>query len=183
VIWTKPGIRTALRWWLRLGQIVREALKFLAVGSLGYVTDVGIFNILMFAGGEGPLNDKPLTAKTISMVSATVVTYAGNRLWTFRHRERSGVAREYTLFFLLNGVGLLIGLACLGTSRYVLHLDGPVADNISANVIGVGLASLFRFVTYRRWVFREIRGELAASDPHGTVAEIPESHSSPSPRG
>lgn len=158
---------------MSLGQIVREALKFLAVGGFGFITDVGLFNLLMYSGGDGPLNDKPLTAKTISMVAATIVTYAGNRLWTFRHRERSGVAREYTLFFLLNGVGLLIGLACLATSRYMLGLEGPLADNISANVIGVGLASMFRFFTYRRWVFREVRDELAASAADGAVVHLP----------
>jgi putative flippase GtrA len=57
------------------------------------------------------------------------------------------------LFFLLNGVGLGIALACLGFSRYVLGLSGPLADNLAANVIGLALGTLFRFWSYRRWVF------------------------------
>ena len=69
-----------------------------------------MFNALLYAGGDGPLNHKPLTAKTISVVAATLVTYTGNRVWTFRHRARTGFAREYVLFFLLNGVGLGIAL-------------------------------------------------------------------------
>jgi putative flippase GtrA len=147
--------RVGLRLWHGLHQLIRESLKFLAVGGVGLVVDLLVFNALLYAGGDGPLNHKPLTAKTISVVVATLVTYAGNRAWTFRHRARTGFAREYGLFFLLNGVGLGIALCCLGISRYVLGLSGPLADNVAANVIGLGLGTLFRFWSYRRWVFRD----------------------------
>lgn len=146
-------VGAALRVWYRLHQLVREGLKFVAVGGIGFVFDLIIFNFLLFSGGEGPLHDQPLLAKTIAVVVATGVTYTGNRLWTFRHRARTGVAREYALFFLLNGVGLGIALACLAFSRYVLHLSGPLADNVAANVVGLVLGTLFRFWSYRTWVF------------------------------
>lgn len=146
-------VRASFRVWYGLHQLIRESLKFLTVGGVGFVVDLVVFNALLFAGGDGPLNHKPLTAKTISVVAATLVTYTGNRVWTFRHRARTGFAREYGLFFLLNGVGLAIALCCLGISRYVLELSGPVADNVAANVIGLGLGTLFRFWSYRRWVF------------------------------
>ena len=89
--------------------------------------------------GEGVLFDKPITAKIISVVVATMVTYAGNRTWTWRHRERSGVLREYSLFFLLNGVGLAITVLPLAISHYVLGLTSPLADNIAANVVGLAM--------------------------------------------
>jgi putative flippase GtrA len=139
--------------WYRLHTVVREGAKFLTVGGAGYVVDISVFNILLYAGGQGPLYDRPLTAKTMSVVVATLVTYAGNRFWTFRHRGRTGYAREYALFFLLNAVGLAIALACLAFSRYVLDLSGPIADNVAANVVGMALATSFRFWSYRRWVF------------------------------
>jgi putative flippase GtrA len=41
----------------------------------------------------------------------------------------------------------------MALSRYALGLDGVVADNVSGNIIGVGLALVFRFWAYRRWVF------------------------------
>lgn len=138
----------------RFRHLVHEGLKFLAVGGLGYLVDVGVFNLLMYAGDDGGvLSHRPLTAKVISVVVATLVTYAGNRTWTFSNRARTGVAREYILFVILNAVGLVITAAPLAVSRYVLDLSGPVADNLAANVVGWGLASLFRFWSYRRWVF------------------------------
>ena len=145
-----------------LSSLVREIAKFGVVGMLAFVIDVGLFNLLMFAGGSGPLNDKPLTAKVISVVAATTFAYFGNRFWTFRHRARTNMGREYVLFFVLNGIAMLIALACLWFSHYALGLDSALADNISANVIGLVLGTLFRFWSYRKWVFPAIPAGDAA---------------------
>jgi putative flippase GtrA len=150
---------TAVPWtralWGRVEQLVREVAKFGVVGLIALVIDVGLFNLLRFAGGEGPLFDKPLTAKVVSVVVATTFAYFGNRYWTFRHRGRTSFGREYLLFFVLNGVGLLISVSCLWFSHYALGLTSPLADNISANVVGLALGTMFRFWSYRRWVFPE----------------------------
>lgn len=147
----------------RVENLVHEVMKFGIVGSFAFVIDVGLFNLLRYAGGEGPLHDRPLTAKTISVVVATTFAYFANRHWTYRHRARSGLAREYVLFFAFNGIGLGIALACLGFTHYVLGLTSPLADNISANVIGMGLATVFRFLAYRTWVFRALDEPVEAS--------------------
>jgi putative flippase GtrA len=154
-------VRPLLAAYYRLGHLVRELMKFGVVGGFAFLVDIGLFNVLLHA------TDKPLTSKTISAVVATTVAYIGNRHWTFRRRERSGVRREYTLFFLLNGVGLVIALACLAISHYLLDFTGRLADNIAANGVGLALATTFRFWSYRRWVFRELVPEAAVSeDPH-----------------
>lgn len=158
-----PGTRLIVRGYrylqTTLGDLYREIAKFGLVGLSALVVDIGLFNILRFAGGEGPLFDKPLTAKIISVAVATTVAYAGNRFWTFRHRGRTHMAREYLMFFALNGVAMLIAVGCLWFSHYVLMLDTPLADNISANVVGLGLGTLFRFWSYRKWVFPAIPDE------------------------
>jgi len=142
--------------------LVHEVAKFGLVGLLGMIVDLPIYNWLVFdnpwvvgSTGHGMLHDRPVTAKFISVTVATVATYLGNRHWTWRHRERTGLHREYVLFFVLNGIGLLIAAGCLGFSRYVLDFHNALADNISANVVGLGLGTLFRFWSYRKWVFRE----------------------------
>ena len=99
--------------------------------------------------------DKPLTAKVVSVAVATTFAYFGNRYWTFRHRGRTSFGREYLLFFVLNGVGMAISVSCLWISHYLLGFTSALADNISANVIGLALGTLFRFWSYRRWVFPE----------------------------
>ena len=54
-------------------------------------------------------------------------------------------------------------LGCLWVTHSWLGSYWPVltsrlADNISGNIIGIGLATLFRFWAYRRFVFRQARG-------------------------
>ena len=150
------ALRLLLAAYYRLSSLVRELLKFGVVGAVAFVVDVGLFNLVLFA------SDKPLTSKTVSTVTATTVAYVGNRYWTFRKRSRSGVRREYALFFLLNGVGLAIALTCLFVSHYVLGFTSPLADNIAANGVGLALGTVFRFWSYRRWVFPELLPEAAA---------------------
>lgn len=136
-----------------LTNIRKELGKFGVIGLAAYVIDLTVFNLLRFAGGEGPLFDKPLTAKVISVLVATTFAYFGNRLWTFRDRTRSSFRREYTLFFVFNAVGMVISLSCLWISHYLLGFESALADNISANVIGLVLGTIFRFWGYHNWVF------------------------------
>ena len=133
--------------------LVTRLAKFGVVGGVAYVIDVTVFNVLRFAG-PGLLEHKPLTAKGISVAVATMVTYAGNRHWTWVDRARSGARREVTLFFALNGVGMVIAVAILAVSHYVLGLRSPLEDNISGNVVGLVAGMIFRFWSYRRFVFR-----------------------------
>jgi putative flippase GtrA len=144
----------------RFGALVRELSKFGTVGGIAFAIDLAIFNVLLQAGFE------TLLAKTISTVLATTVAFFGNRFWTWRHREHTHMARQYTLFFLLNGVGLGIGLTCLAISHYALgaiwpEFQTPLADNISGQFVGTAVGTLFRFWSYRRFVF----GDAVVPDP------------------
>ena len=148
-----PGAATAerVRAWESLG---REASGFAAVGTFALTVDIGGYNALVHLGGNGWLGDQPLLAKFLSVTAATTLAYLGNRHWTYRDRPRGRFAREYSLFVALSAVGLTIALACLAVSRYLLGLTSALADNVAANVIGLVLGSLFRFASYRRYVFR-----------------------------
>jgi putative flippase GtrA len=134
-----------------------EVAKFGAIGLIAYVIDVGIFNLLL----HGALSSKPLTAKVASAIVATTFAYFGNRFWTFRDRAHTSYRREFILFVALNGVGIAIGLVCLATSHYLLKFTSPLADNISGNGFGLLLGTLFRFWSYRKWVFLAQEPELA----------------------
>jgi putative flippase GtrA len=144
----------------RFGALVRELSKFGTVGGIAFAIDLAIFNVLLQAGFES------LLAKTCSTVLATTVAFVGNRFWTWRHRGHANMARQYTLFFLLNAVGLGIGLACLAISHYGLgafwpEFQSPLADNISGQFVGTAVGTLFRFWSYRRFVF----GDTVVPEP------------------
>jgi putative flippase GtrA len=134
--------------------LLSYALKFGVVGVLGLVVDVTVFNLLRVGGlGGEHLLSGPLGAKAVAVAAATVVTWFGNRYWTFREHRRANYLLELAEFSVVAVAGMLVNLLPLYISHYVLGLDDLVADNISANVVGLLLATGFRFVLYRYWVF------------------------------
>lgn len=137
----------------RFQHLFHELGKFGTVGGVAFVVDAAIFNTLY------AMRVEILTAGAVSTVVAATVAFLGNRFWTWRHRERSGLHREYVLYFLFNGVGLAIAVACLAVSRYGLGQIWPVlqtqlADNVAKLGVGTALGTTFRFWSYRRFVFR-----------------------------
>ncbi len=156
----------------RLRHLGPEATKFAIVGLTGVGVQIVAFNVLRYAGpgNVGVLEAKPITAQVLAIGLATVVTYLGNRYWTYHHRGRGNVGRELPIFVLLNGIAIAIGALCLAFSHYVLGLTSPLADNLSGNVIGLGLGTLFRFWSYRRFVFTgDVR--LPVEDPASGVPD------------
>ena len=145
-----------------LDVLVREMLKFGVVGALAFVIDLGTYNILVFGPHllgmfnqqhtVGVLNDKPLTARIIAATLSTLVAWVGNRMWTFRHRRNRQPSHELALYLLLNVVAMIISVTCLGISRYVFGLHTQFADNVT-NIIGIAFGTLFRFWSYRKFVF------------------------------
>ncbi|WP_240742005.1 GtrA family protein [Micromonospora zingiberis] len=147
----------------RFGHLLRELSKFATVGGVAFLVDFALFNYLIGPGGV-----EQLTAKIIATVIAATFAFLGNRFWTWRHRKRTNPAREYALFFFFNAVGLGIAVACLAISRYGLGSIWPevfqtrLADNIASFVVGTGLGTLFRFWSYRRFVFVDAGTPVAA---------------------
>ena len=136
----------ALRLYERFRQLIHEGAKFGIVGVAGVFLNIGIANALYFIG--------PIKAATVGVVATTIISYVANRYWSFRHRERTTVPRETVMFFLLNGVGLLIQWAVIGFTYYGVAQTGRLAYNI-ANMIGIVLGTLFRFWSYRKWVWAD----------------------------
>jgi putative flippase GtrA len=137
----------------------RELLKFAIVGGTTFVIDNGIWYFLKLT----ILASKPITAKAIAVIIAVVVSYVLNREWSFRTRGGRERHHEAALFFLISGGGVVINLIPPFFSRYILDLEVPyvdrwvqeIADFVSGSVIGMLLATFFRFWGFRRWAFPE----------------------------
>lgn len=153
--------------------LVLQGLRFLGVGGVAYVVDTGLFNLLLVAEVES------VAAKTVSTAVAIVVSYVGNRWFTFRASSattgRREAARQVLSFLAVNVVAGGIGVGCLWVSRSVLGFEGALADNLAANVVGVGLGMVVRFVLYRAVVFRAGRVSGDESTPSPSLSPSPSS--------
>ena len=138
--------------------LLNQLARFGVVGLIGFVIDVGVFNILRATVLEpSVLHEGPFIAKVISTCLAIAANYVGNRYWTFGATRRSQVIREGVEFVVVSIGGMVITLACLWVSHYWLGFTSVLADNIAGNVIGLGLGTVFRFAFYRSWVFHPNR--------------------------
>jgi putative flippase GtrA len=135
-------------------RLLAQVARFGVVGAVGFVVDVGLFNLLRATVlSPAAIHEGPVWAKVVSTSAAIVINWLGNRYWTFRTEARKNPGTEAVEFFAVSLVGLGIGLVCLWVSHYLLGFTSQFADNVSANVIGLGLGTLFRFALYRWWVF------------------------------
>ena len=167
---TRPGLLARLE--AKVRGLFSELAKFGTVGAVSFLVDIAIFNAVLL------VLDKPLTAKVISTVFSATNAFLLNRAWTFKHRERTSMRREYGLLFVLNVVGLGIALLCLAVSHYVLGFESRLADNIAANGVGLTLGTAFRFWSYRKFVWAapaEVE-EAAADGDAAALAVLEDVH-------
>ncbi len=141
-------MRLTRRLYERFRVLIHEAAKFGVVGLVGFIVSLGGADVLHFGAGMGKY-----TAIVIATVAATVVTFVGNRYWAFRHRERTGMGRETVMFFVFNGIGLLIQLACVAIVQDGANLTGQALVQRRATWSVSALGTLFRFWSYRKWVW------------------------------
>ena len=146
------------RAWSWLSGQFKPFLKFGLVGLMALTIDVVIFNVILAIEAQSvTTNYQPLIAKIVSVSVSTVFAWLGNRWWTFRSTRRKRFMIELLEYVLVALGGMVIAVACLWTSHYLLGFTSVLADNISANVIGLVLATAFRYLLNRYWVFHEAR--------------------------
>ncbi|MBS1696518.1 MAG: GtrA family protein [Actinobacteria bacterium] len=157
-----------------------ELIKFAIVGATTFVIDSSIFYTLKLT----ILEPKPVTAKVIAGIVAVIASYILNREWSFRNRGGRERHHEALLFFAVSGVGVLLSMAPLWFSSYVLQLRVPdvsltvenIADFIAAYILGNLLQMAFRFWAFRRFVFpdefgRDAEQTVGAALTYGGIAE------------
>lgn len=135
----------------------RELVKFALVGGTTWIIDTAVFLALK----STVLEPKPVTAKVIAVVVATVASYMLNRGWSFRTRGGRHRHHEAALYLLISGIGVAVYSLPLFVSRYVLELREPMvstvtesmADFVSGQIIGVLLGMAFRWWAFRKIVF------------------------------
>jgi putative flippase GtrA len=155
----------------RWGRLYREIAKFGMVGASGFIVNLGVFNLVRTV-----TDWQTVRASVLATVVAILSNYLGLRYFAYRNREqedRNSRRKELTLFLFFSAIGLVIENSVLYVTTYGLGWDGTLATNVS-KFLGIGVATLFRFWSYRTWVFRSAGSRQTAGSLPEPVMPYPE---------
>jgi putative flippase GtrA len=139
------GIRATLRDTWRV--LLKELSAFGVVGAINFALDVALFQFMYVVIGADAL-----VAKIVSTSITTTTAYFMHRHWSFAHRERTGIRREYPIFFLVNALTLALSLVMIGVVRYPLGQTSVLVLQLT-NIASIAIGTVIRFLAYKRWVF------------------------------
>jgi putative flippase GtrA len=157
------GRRAGTTWRL----LLKELGAFGVVGAVCFAIDLGVFQLLYAQAGA-----PAVTAKLVSTLVAMTLAYLGHRYWSFSHRARTRLRREYLLFAVVNGVTLLQGLAIVWAVSHPLGQESALVLQV-ANVSSIALGTVIRYLAYRRWVFPAHDAPAAAAAAVSGEAAVP----------
>jgi putative flippase GtrA len=141
--------------------LIHEIAKFGIIGAAAFALTIVLSNTFRFGANLGPL-----TSFGLATAIAAVVSYFANRHWTWRHKDQTGVRRELPLFLGLSVIGLALSEIPVGVSEYLFHLHSALAFNVSSTLIGTALGTVWRFWSFRRWVFLDAEPERTDEAAH-----------------
>ncbi|MFF1770928.1 GtrA family protein [Streptomyces sp. NPDC058249] len=143
-----PAVRP--RPFARSRRIALEVVKFGAVGGSGVAVNFLVFNLLLHG-----LKWAPMVATVIASCVAMGTNYLGFRFFAYRDRA-SRTRRQIALFFVFSGIGVVMESGLFYVGYHGLGMSGPLGSNM-AKALSIVLASAFRFLVYRTWVFEQTR--------------------------
>jgi putative flippase GtrA len=130
-----------------LKRIVLEVVNFAIVGGSGVAVNFLVFNVLLHG-----LHWPAMVATVLASLVAMGTNYLGFRYFTYRDRA-SRTPRQIGLFCLFSGVGVVMESGLFYLGYHGLGLNGPWESN-AVKALSIVLASAFRFLVYRTWVFQ-----------------------------
>ncbi len=163
---------------------VERFLKFVVVGSMGFVVDLGTLIVLQ-ATVLPPVNAVNVAiATTIAFCAAILSNFIWNRFWTYPDSRSRSVPRQLIQFAFVSVVGWLartawISLAYAPLGDLLLPLALPVIQalnpgytagpatagrvgSVVAQVIGVVVIMFWNFFANRYWTYSDV--DLADAD-------------------
>lgn len=174
----------------RFGVKPKEAerfVKFLVVGAIGFVVDFGIFNLLLnpinelLSPGNGLYNVLigfgiseytithlgPTIAASISFVAAVLSNFLWNRHWTYPDSRSRSRRRQFTMFFIVSVIGVLIRIpivffmtpvfrSMFGGIGSLQAYTTRLADNLSL-AVAVLVVLFWNFFANRHWTYNDVK--------------------------
>lgn len=151
-------------------------IKFLFIGALGAIIDLGITNLLMalLHVQDGDVHLVILAGST-GFTLAVCSNFFWNRYWTYPDSRSRSVKFQLAQFFLVSFIGLLIRAGVLallsnaftalvkqvtGPGMFNLGLDEHLQFKLGANMavmLALVIVALWNFVVNRFWTYGDVK--------------------------
>ncbi len=128
--------------------------KFVAVGTLNTLLDLGVLNLIIFLSGIAVGYSYSLF-KAISFIIASVNSYYWNKYWTFVAGGAASV-KEFGRFLSVSIVGFIINISIASLVVNVISRPESISLERWANVgaiLAVMIALFWNFIGYKLFVF------------------------------
>jgi len=125
-------------------------MRFAMVGGVGFTVDTGVL-----AFNTEVLGLHFLLARAISIFTAMMFTYLGNRHLTFADRRAHGgpaILREWLTFVAANSFGAVVNYSV--SALVVYAMPPPLNSQYVGLVCGVAVGMVLNFTLSKRLVFK-----------------------------
>lgn len=135
--------------------------KFMVVGAIGAAVDFAVMNALTRLLGLSLI-----LAGTISFLCAVFSNFIWNRYWTYPDSRSRPLARQLSMFFIVNVAGVIIRIPILHFTEpplqklfenWGLRFASPdfLAKNLTLT-IAIGIVMLWNFFVNRYWTYNDV---------------------------
>jgi len=140
----------------RMVPVFYQFAKFIIVGSLNFLIDMGILNFLIFYTGISA--GMPQSAfKGFSFIVAVLNSYIWNKFWTFSRSKSYSVRKEFIQFLIVSIIGFLLNLGVDYVFVNMIHpfraLPAKSWAQFSAMIAAI-VALFWNFIGYKFIVFQ-----------------------------
>ena len=134
-----------------MGELLRQFLKHGFVGSIAFLVDFSIMVVL-----HEYLHIDPLIASMLSFIVSVIVSYWGSMKWVFMRRDDISRRREFAVYMVLSGIGLVLNSGCMWVGERLLNLVGidwtQGAYYMYIKVAATVVVTFYNFFSRRRWL-------------------------------
>ncbi len=125
---------------------VKQFIQFALVGVINTGVDFTIFTIL-----HGIYGVHPIFSQIISYSCGVLNSYFINRIWTFKIKNKAGLA-EFLSFFCINLLSLGVSIVILYLFNDIWHMNVYIAKGVATI-----FALLINFIGSKLFVFRDTK--------------------------
>lgn len=104
--------------------IIYQLAKFILVGGLNFLIDMGVLNFLIFSTGIST-GITQSGFKSLSFLIAVINSYVWNRYWTFKKEIKESISQEFFKFFIISIIGFSINV---GIDYILVNMVSPFKE-------------------------------------------------------